>query len=426
MKRLLALLAVLPCILCSCDLAMPWEQETTAGDETTRPEHTDQAPPAEEETTTLPDQNPLPDAPVYTTPESVPRFSTNKFQRGYYGFSDTDMILTLNFPSEWTMQEGNNGLSILHGEKAVGRLVIGDAEDNADWKMLTCATRNQSNGTTLKVVESQEVNGRLSFRYRYVYTYGQGAQAKRITLTADCAEIGTRTEQKLMNGGFTSKYKNQICGTLMHLEEPQSILVLGNSFIGSSNIVSILQEMLTRNGKSCTVYSDARGGALVGNFANDTALMNKLRSGKYDLVLMGGFYGGNETVQDFNVVQAACRESNTALVMFPAHNENESVISMALSGSPTPLCLHWKKELDLLIEDGVDRWDLCVDDYYDHSKPLAGYVGAHMVYRALYGEAPANSLKTSISQGSVNSILGDYVTSKDLRLCAEADIIYLS
>jgi hypothetical protein len=112
--------------------------------------------------------------------------------------------------------------------------------------------------------------------------------------------------------------------------------------------------------------------------------------------------------------------------MFPAHNENDIVIADALKSDPAPLCLNWKKELNFLIESGVDRWDLCFDDYYAHSKPLAGYVGAHMIYRALYGEAPKISLQTSISQNSVNQILGDYVTDRDLRVYAERDIIYIS
>ena len=105
----------------------------------------------------------------------------------------------------------------------------------------------------------------------------------------------------------------------------------------------------------------------------------------------------------------ACDISNTMLIMFPAHNENSASISAAQKANPSVRILNWRSELvNLIAEHGVDRWALCINDTYEHSTPLAGYVGAHMIYRAIYGETPKKGLTQSISQYYVDSILGSY------------------
>ena len=67
-----------------------------------------------------------------------------------------------------------------------------------------------------------------------------------------------------------------------------------------------------------------------------------------------------------------------------------------------------------------------MDDYYDHSKPLAGYVGAHMIYRAMYGEIPTAKMTSSISQSYVDSILGNYVSSGVIPVFIGRNILYFS
>ena len=88
-------------------------------------------------------------------------------------------------------------------------------------------------------------------------------------------------------------------------------------------------------------------------------------------------------------------------------------------------CLNWKAELDGLILGGVDRWELCIDDAHDHSRPLAGYVGAHMIYRAIYGELPTQPLSSSLSQGYIDSILDNYAYVGDGRVFQEDNTTYL-
>ncbi len=66
------------------------------------------------------------------------------------------------------------------------------------------------------------------------------------------------------------------------------------------------------------------------------------------------------------------------------------------------------KAFDELLDFGVDKWDMCIDDYHKHSKPLAGYVGAHMICRAVYGEAPKNDPPLSVSESEISKLPVNY------------------
>lgn len=141
-------------------------------------------------------------------------------------------------------------------------------------------------------------------------------------------------------------------------------------------------------------------------------------------VFICGFYSDIE-VSNLGVLKEACDKSVTKLVIFPAHNENASVIANAQKKFPTLFCLNWKAELDSLIARGVDRWDLCFDDQHDHSSPLAGYVGAHMIYRAIYGEMPTKPMQQTLSQSYINRILDNYTHDGDMHIFDEDTITYL-
>ena len=74
----------------------------------------------------------------------------------------------------------------------------------------------------------------------------------------------------------------------------------------------------------------------------------------------------------------------------------------------------------------MDRWDLCINDMHLHSTPLAGYVGAHMIYRAMYGELPEAPMQISINQSYIDSILGDYAYVGDGKAFDDDKITYLN
>ena len=84
--------------------------------------------------------------------------------------------------------------------------------------------------------------------------------------------------------------------------------------------------------------------------------------------------------------------------------------------------INWKELLDAYIAEGVDRWDLCVDDTYDHSKPLAGYIGAKMIFETLFGESPADIKNIdSLTQSYVDSKLEKHTPTR-INLIDESEI----
>jgi hypothetical protein len=135
--------------------------------------------------------------------------------------------------------------------------------------------------------------------------------------------------------------------------------------------------------------------------------MDDIRSGMYGAVFICGFYSKDQ-VQSLAVLKNACDDSGTALFMFPAHNEPSDSIAHARKKVRGVYLLNWKEEVQAFIDNGGNKWDFCIDDQHLHSTPLAGYIGAHMIYRAIHGEIPIKPVNQIVLQSEVDRILGDY------------------
>jgi hypothetical protein len=103
----------------------------------------------------------------------------------------------------------------------------------------------------------------------------------------------TVAQRKLTSALYRPIYTDPRIGALA-VEAPSSILILGNSFINSSNVGGILDEMIYNNNKSCDVRAISRGYATVDTYVNDSGLMSEISSGKYDIVFICGFYSIDE------------------------------------------------------------------------------------------------------------------------------------
>ncbi|MBQ8848909.1 MAG: hypothetical protein IJ011_01085 [Clostridia bacterium] len=199
-----------------------------------------------------------------------------------------------------------------------------------------------------------------------------------------------------------------------------NIMILGNSFISSSSIGTILNDMCRYRHN---VDAISIGYATVSRtYSVDDATLSALRSGEVDALFMCGFYSYSDA-DALEVIVEACRYSNTKLFIFPAHNESESAIDTAVSKYDYSVFLDWKGEVDMLIDEGVDYNDFCINDTHKHSTSLAGYVGAHMIYRTLFGEIPPELTGNSaIDQSYVEQKLGDYVDTGIIEVISEDEI----
>ncbi len=255
--------------------------------------------------------------------------------------------------------------------------------------------------------------------HKYVFRYTAEGVSRTVTLTLKYPYIDDGAIEQLEDSIFLRETHNDLhmgAVSLTAADRGKPILILGNSFIGTSDIGAILQSMCDAGHKNdYPVVAVSVGYAEIADSWGD--YLAPMRNGEYAAVFMCGFYGSDD-VEAFGDYVDACHASGTPIAMFPAHNEGNG--GLAVRRYPDVLCLNWKEEIDSLIAHGMQWSDFCIDDAHQHSNPLAGYVGAHMIYRALYGEMPsARACRELATQ------LGDYATTGRVPVVDLSQIRYI-
>ncbi len=354
----------------------------------------------------------------------IPVQECNGYTKKHYSIEGSSVAILLMFYANWEHREDSNGdYLLLRDGVEIGRVLAGEAEDASEWKTIY---QKQANPAHLQVTEYLEKKGTgesLRFRHRFCYRFVECGIERVITLTLAYGEIDEYSQNVFRSDVYYKVHRTDpMYGTLSHLKD-KPILVLGNSFVGSSEIGYIYNDIAVSSGKNRTMTAISRGYATVRSYSEDTALMNRIASGEWSAVFMCGFYA-NE-VQALGIIKNACDKSNTDLIIFPAHNEQASSINPAIKAYPDLICIHWKREIEQLIKEGRSKWDFCMDDGHLHSTPLAGYVGAMMIWRAIYGEMPMVQLHNTRYQMEYLAILGDYMNSPTFELMDPSKITFL-
>ncbi len=341
-----------------------------------------------------------------------------------FSIADSEITLKFSLPSNWQFEKSENGEYTIAVSKEIGKFFIGEATDLDVWKTVNTESAETGGIKVMRNIEKFGSKDALRFRYRYSYSFSENGEEKLMTLILDYTSVLSTTADKLLSGVIIGSLNSDPkFGVLSHLKD-SSLLILGNSFIRTSSIGSILSEMMQKNSKKCTVNAISRGYAQVGTYTADTAIMSDIKSGKYSAVFICGLYSADE-IANLEVLKNACDSSDTSLIIFPAHNENRSVIDAAAKKFPELTILDWKAEIDMFIERGADKWDFFKNDAHKHSTPLAGYVGAHMIYRAIYSKVTKADLTYSIKQTDIDPILGDYPDLGYITVADKADVIYV-
>ena len=411
---IIMLLLVAAILLNSCEGKLPIGSSESTGENVTQPAIESTT----DETTKTPPEVDEDDAylkiPIQECPGLVQKF---------YGLEDSAFALVMNFYENWDVWgDLEGGYMIFRDNKVIGRIVAGEAKDIDGWEHIYQIESQSKNPRIAEFLEKSGTGDTLKFRYRFCYRYTENSVERLITLTIAYGEIDKQTQMALRRDVITQQHHSSpMYGTLSHLRN-EPILVLGNSFIGTSQIGSIFNEMVKNSGNSQTMNAYSRGYASPSSYIKDETLMNRIRSGMWKAVFICGFYG--DEVAALGTLKEACDASNTQLILFPAHNENRSQIDIVKSVYPDLVCIDWKAEIEHLIDEGRSKWDFCINDAHLHSTPLAGYVGAMMIWRAIYGNMPSVSI-SSISQTRYNSILGSYLTNPSFQLIDTDHIAFL-
>ncbi len=330
----------------------------------------------------------------------------DKFEFTYFSGQKGSKILRINMPKKWNFEKTEQGYNIVEYSEVIGNITICDefvSENNSQ-----CVSQDEVEAVDVFVthtINKFQEDKYVSYSHTFIYKYEDTDGNKNLVINMPYEKVSIGTASKMMNyTNLEGTTKDKYLGVLRIKDNRKRILIMGNSFINSSEIGDTLQKMC---GSSITVDAHSRGYAEVKTYSADTFMMNEIESGKYSAVFICGFYS-SENVKALNTIVNVCKNSGTKLAIFPAHNENRSVIESACAQYEYPILIDWKAEIDSFIENGIEKEFFCVNDMHFHSTPIAGYIGAHIIYRALFGKIPLETHKYNyVSQTEIDR-LGEY------------------
>lgn len=406
-KGILAVLLVAILMLCSCDIGLSESGETTAGIESTFTEGTSSDSLTCEKVT---------EESANTTDVQVPdtgylvidRVEPKNYITNCFAVEGSEFGLSLRLSEDWRFEkQSRNIYNIYTNGRHVGRVIFGSDGKEDGWKELSTESTASAHVDITISLEKSISSG--AYRHLICFAFSENGETQRIALEVDYQELSENAISRIKQYAQYKRVGSDPRLGIIDIEKSNSdkVLILGNSFIGTSKVGSILQEMMHRNGKDTLVDHISRGYAHVDTYAYDDILMGDIKNGKYGAVFICGFYS-NDQAEHLAVLQKACDDSGTALFMFPAHNEPSSSIKYVQKMVKGVYQLNWKEEVQAFIDNGGNQWDFCFDDQHLHSTPLAGYIGAHMIYRAIHGEIPTSSINEIVSQSEIDKVLGGY------------------
>ena len=182
-------------------------------------------------------------------------------------------------------------------------------------------------------------------------------------------------------------------------EQPINILILGNSFIWTSNVERPLKSILEENGVQATVDWQAKGYWRVQLHYDDIFgakdELPLVKAGYYDVIILQTIYDFTDARYVANFVEELeSRELSTRIVLFPAENEASYSVEYAKTNNRDVGLANWQGLIHKLwYQEGFPQNSLAMPDEIRHANELAGYAGAVLLYCRLFGELPQTQLE---------------------------------
>lgn len=315
--------------------------------------------------------------------------------------------IQIMFPKNWTLEKSDKGYNILQASKVIGSVTLSDAAGTETGENVHSEDTRLPGINITNRIDRVTSEGKTMYIRALSYRYSEAeGNSRTVTVTMPYEMIDDDAVRTMMAKVKKHTATDPKMGVLPLTNGRKTVLILGNSFVASSKVGAILQKMC---GTSLWVEAQSRGYARVTTYVQDESVMNRIRSGDYAAVILCGLYDSESLVNLEHMVNA-CTASNTKLAIFPAHNEDSSMIRPAGTMYSSAVLLDWKAEIDSLISSGIDQTHFCIADSHKHSTPLAGYVGAHMIYRAIFGKVPTVTSYSEVSQAEI-ALLGEYAST---------------
>ena len=189
--------------------------------------------------------------------------------------------------------------------------------------------------------------------------------------------------------------------------KPGRILIMGNSFVGTSSVDFALRRLVEENGEDLEVETVSEGYANIGSLAAHLETNPGIKEGLYDAIFLCGVYGSDiDPLKDY---LDAVKDTKTKIILFPASNESPSDIIAAREKYPGTGYVGWLDIVSELFRIEYFRLEAFVFmDEHLHLNEIGGYAGALMIYNYLYREAP----KTEESEEYYLSSFGDLLQGR--------------
>ena len=317
--------------------------------------------------------------------------------------SEIKKVLQLDLPKDWTLKrKDGKTVEIYFKNKKIGVITT----DTLD-KPLDYFEPKNCNSDIKEISVDWQINwytdsGNSVLRRCFEIVCDPVNEDFPLSIQVNYEEIDDNGALTLANSALTVPAHKKDA----YLNNSKKILILGNSHLITSRIDEFLTDMLKVSNKDYTVETMARGYASASTFAQDKYLCDRISDGEYAYVFQCGLYNYYDK-EGIEIIKNACDISATPIIIFPAYNEGFSIIDSAVKSFSNLPCLNWKSEIEKLMKSGVDYYDLCMDDEPQHSKPLAGYVGAYAIYKNLFNELPGDlSNSAPLTNQYIRSKLG--------------------
>jgi hypothetical protein len=326
---------------------------------------------------------------------------------------ESTMAINICLPENFKLhKENGKAYSVTRFGKEVGKLYFGTESELDEGKTEVYTDTKTNLGIETKYSVNRFGEGEHTYRRKITFKYTDLEETRYVTLDLDYTSVDDACVRSMR--GVPNVWSVVTLPKYNTISFPENgsknVLILGNSFVYTSRIGDLVRALCTSKGMG-TVDAVSRANVSIKDYAADSHMLKQLESGKYGILFLNGLFSPDD-MTGLEKVYNACKKGGTTLVIFPAHNESANQIKNAQQKYPELVTIDWRNEIIKLIHSGIDKWQFCIDDGPEHSTPLAGYVGASMIYRALYGEMPTTEVSYSacgVSQGTVEGLLGDYV-----------------
>ena len=304
-----------------------------------------------------------------------------------FSHEGSETPITIPLPEDWDLTKSDGSYTVSVNGSEIGKITDSFPSDiNSRNKFYKESSKNGN----LSVEASSYIapGSKEGYRNAFVMSYTENTSYYRLYIEVDYSALSKPAIYKMMTDAYARTVVVRKAPELKDLNSSRKIIAIGNSFLWTSDINLFLRAFSDTTSSGYDFVDRAVGYGSICRSINNDELMLSLAEGEYCMVLLCGIY----SQEDVNAIQKmidACSVSNTKLVLFPAHNEVGSLITSALTTYPELPIIDWKGEIDALIANGTaTKLEMCIDDEHQHSTPLAGYVGARLVFNTLFGKAP--------------------------------------